>query len=87
MKPASDEKPLPCPPVALSARDASRACGMSLSLWYRANTLGLCPEPAAVCTKKTWSYRQLIAWSDANCPARDSAQWQAILARLREERP
>lgn len=74
---------LPCPPVMLGARDAARACGMSLSLWYSANCRGLTPQSSTINTKRLWDYQLLKLWSLHGCPSRDSAEWQSLLAKLR----
>lgn len=75
------------PRIALSSKDSAAACGVSRSYWAQLDQRGLVPQPAQLGGKRVWNVDLLKAWSINGCPARESAEWIALLKKLQEVNP
>ena len=65
-------------PLLVPAKQASKLCGVGLSLFYELNSTGQIPQAVKLNSKSLWSYDLLKLWADNGCPSRDSAEWQKI---------
>jgi len=68
--------------LALSAREAAAAVGLSERSWRRADGAGRVPLAARCGRRKLWSVSIIRAWLLMGCPHRDSAVWLATVERL-----
>lgn len=60
-------------PLAVSAAEAARLCGVSRALWWRWHSAGRCPAPVRINRKTLWILdgpNGLRAWLQAGCPER-----------------
>jgi predicted DNA-binding transcriptional regulator AlpA len=64
------------PPGLFRAPDAAAYTGVSTATWWRWDSSGLCPVGLKIGGCRLWSRRELDAWIDANCPARET--WEAL---------
>ncbi|NQT03277.1 MAG: helix-turn-helix domain-containing protein [Planctomycetes bacterium] len=62
--------------LLLSAKDAAKLLGISERLYYSLHSSGKIPLPRRLNKRTLWSRKELDAWVDAGCPARE--QWQEI---------
>ena len=81
------DKPIDYPFIALDAKRAAAACGWSVAAWYAGDSRGAIPQSVQMsgCSKRIWPVDVLRLWLTSGCPSRDSAAWQAILERIRQE--
>ena len=80
------DRPLEYPFIALDAKRAAAANSISLALWYQLDSAGKIPQAVRLNSKRLWPVKILELWCLHGCPARDSATWQAILAKFREDK-
>lgn len=83
MNAKAPDNPLPCAPILVDAETASKLLSVGVSLFYALDSKGAVPQPVHLNSKKLWSRLQLEIWAQNGCPSRDSAEWQAVLARIR----
>ena len=80
---AETPEPLRIEPLLLDAKQSYTTCGISATLWYELDAKGAIPQCIRLNSKRLWSYDHLKLWALNSCPHRDSAEWIAILKRLR----
>ncbi|HEY7157901.1 MAG TPA: hypothetical protein VH575_28345 [Gemmataceae bacterium] len=66
------------PPLLVRRREAARLCGLSPASWDRLHVSGRCPAPVRLGGAVLWRVAELIAWTEAGCPDRET--WAAIRA-------
>jgi hypothetical protein len=74
---------MPLLPLLVDAKTASKLCGVGLSLWYELSAAGRTPKPVKLHSKSLWAYDLLKVWAEHDCPNRESAEWQNVLAEIR----
>ena len=71
--------------LALGAKEAAAACGVSVRSWRRHDDVGLVPQAARIGGRKIWPTETLRLWLRLGCPARNTPKWTAALERLGKE--
>jgi prophage regulatory protein len=70
-------------PLASTATDAARLCGVSRSQWFKLQAMGKVPAPVRLGTRAPrWRVDELKAWLAAGCP--DRAVWERQRAEAAE---
>ena len=62
--------------LLVSAEDSAKLLGISRSQFYRLHSAGKIPLPIRSLGRPMWSRKELDAWVDAGCPARE--KWLEI---------
>ncbi|MCH8851419.1 MAG: AlpA family phage regulatory protein [Planctomycetes bacterium] len=76
----TSESPRQLEPLALSAPDAARLCGVSRSQWWKLHSAGKIPLPVRLGTRAPrWRVDELREWLAAGCP--DRAAWERTRRR------
>ena len=73
-----------CRPILVDAKSSSQLCGVGLSLWYQLDQQGHVPQAVRLHSKRLWNYDQIRVWANFDCPSRDSAVWQELLAKMQQ---
>lgn len=66
-------------PLALSARDAARACGLGLRTWRTMVATGRAPRPVRIGRRTLWPLGELREWLRAGAPPAE--RWEALRSR------
>jgi hypothetical protein len=64
------------PPLRIGAAEASQLFSVGLRTWRTWDALGKVPRPARIGGRVLWDYRELVAWSAAGMPSRET--WEAM---------
>jgi predicted DNA-binding transcriptional regulator AlpA len=73
--PLSDQQGAAEPPSLMRASQAAHLCGVSEDTWLRWNARGKVPRGLKLGGTMVWNGAELLAWSNAGCPAR--RDWEA----------
>jgi predicted DNA-binding transcriptional regulator AlpA len=73
--PLADQQGAAEPPALMSASQAAQLCGVSEETWRRWNARGKVPRGLKRGGTMVWNGAELLAWSNAGCPAR--RDWEA----------
>jgi hypothetical protein len=60
-------------PFLYNARDAAKACGVSVRTWRTWDLLGYIPQPVKIGRSLFWRIEEMVLWIEAGCPHRE--QW------------